>query len=202
MLRLYSIKMITMKRVYIPLVFAAMLIVSSATAQYRQNDELHASHGSFDNERRSPNRSAGTDLDESKITIEWSAPSARGRVLFGRLIPPGRVWRTGANEASVIHFDDAVLIEGEELPAGNYALFTIGSPEEFTFIFNSVSQQWGSFSHDVDKDALRVTVETLTGEHQEEMLFSFRNSTADETDVYLNWGTISTSFNVRLAPGD
>ena len=191
-----------MKIVLFVVVFAAMIAVAPAAAQYRQNDELHATHDSFDGERKSPNQSAEGKLGDSVVTIEWSAPAARDRELFGALIPPDEVWRTGANEASVIHFESDVLIQGENLSAGSYALFTIGSPKEFTFIFNSVSQQWGAFSYDIEDDALRVTVDTATGDHQEDLLFSFRNATSTEADIFLTWGTISTSFNVRAVSGE
>lgn len=190
-----------MRKVLFQALLACLISISSANAQYRENAELHAGHQPYNSdERRSPDRANEVLLGSSKITIEWSAPSLRDRDIFGRLVPPGgRIWRTGANEATVIHFDDDVQIEGKTLSAGNYALFTIGSAEEFTFIFNTVSQQWGAFGHNPDKDALRVTVDTVQGEHREELLLSFENNTDSSTDVLLAWGNITAAFSVRLA---
>lgn len=193
-----------MRRTFFILVLAMLIGVPVSNAQYRQNDELHAGHQAYNSdERKSKDRAAQTHVGESLVTVEWSAPTLRERQLFGLLIPPGgKVWRTGANEATVIHFDDDVVIEGETLEAGNYALFCIGSEDEFTFIFNGVSQQWGAFEHDSAQDKLRVTVETGVAEHQEELLFSFLETSDTSTVVRLSWGTATAAFNVALSSDD
>lgn len=179
-----------------------VLLMSSADAQaqYPQNDELHARHGAFDEPRTSPNRSAETAFGDGRIVLEWGAPSVKERALYGGLVPEGRVWRTGANEATVIHFDEDVLVQGQPLPAGSYALFTIGSETEWTFIFNKVHQQWGAFSYDEEQDALRVTATPTEAEHQEELLFTFVDLEGPVTRVQLNWGTVEAGFDV--APGE
>jgi len=182
---------------FLSLALVALLTIPVVNAQYRENAELHASHDSpYDGERKSPNRSAETMLGSNTIVIEWSAPSVRDRDIFKNLIPAGKVWRTGANEATVIHFDNDVTINGEPLAAGNYALFSIGSAEEFTFIFNSVSQTWGAFSHKEADDVLRVTVPTGAGDFQEELLLGFHDTTDTSTNITLSWATITASVSV------
>jgi Protein of unknown function (DUF2911) len=160
---------------------------------------MHAAHGMpYDGDRLSPNRTAMVEIGSGAAVVEWSAPSVKDRDLFGPLIPDESVWRTGANEATVIHFDQDVTINGEKLEAGNYALFTIGSEDEFTFIFNSVSQTWGAFSHDESKDVLRVEVPVVNGAHQEELLFSFSDVTGSATTLTLSWGTVTASVEIKL----
>jgi hypothetical protein len=185
------------------IVVAAFLSAGvDASAQYRKNDEFHAGHQKFDDPARtSPNRSAEIEFGSGHATIEWGAPSVRDREVYGRLVPEGSVWRAGANEATVIHFDDDVRVEGEPLDAGSYALFSIGSPDEWTFIFNTVSQQWGAFSHDSERDALRVTVSPGEGVHQEELQFSFVDTDENSITVRMRWGTVSVDFDVALANG-
>jgi len=178
------------------LALVAVLLIPVANAQYRQNDELHANHGSFDDDRKSPNRSVETELGTNAVTVEWSAPSVRDRKIFGMLIPSEKVWRTGANEATVIHFDEDVTVEGQKLAAGSYALFSIGSSDSFTFIFNSVSQTWGAFSYDEENDVLQVSVDTATGDHQEELRFSFSDETDSSVTLTLSWGQTTASMSL------
>ena len=78
------------------------------------------------------------------IIITYSRPSVKGRTIFGDLVPYGKLWRTGANMATKISFSDDVKIEGQELKAGEYALFTIPGKEKWTLIFNTVANQAGS----------------------------------------------------------
>jgi hypothetical protein len=181
------------------LALVAIMLVPVVNAQYRRNDVVHASHEAYESpNRKSPNRTAQTSIGESDVVVEWGAPSVKGREIFGKLIPAGTIWRTGANEATVIHFDNNVLVEGEEIAAGNYALFTIGSAEEFTFIFNSVSQTWGAFSHDEANDVLRVTVPTGEGDHQEELLFDFHDVSDSAATLTLSWATATASISIKL----
>jgi hypothetical protein len=77
---------------------------------------------------------------------------------MGGLVPFGEVWRTGANEATTIEFDKPVKIEGKELAAGKYALFTIPGESEWTVIFNSDTKQWGAYNYKDKDDVLRVKV--------------------------------------------
>lgn len=92
------------------------------------------------------------------ISIVYSRPSVKDRVIFGDLVPYGKLWRTGANMATRITFSDDVKIEGKDLKAGSYAFFTIPGESEWTFIFNTEANQPGAAQYDESKDALRVQV--------------------------------------------
>jgi hypothetical protein len=93
-----------------------------------------------------------------KITLNYSRPNVKGRKIFGDLEPYGSVWRTGANSATTISFTEPVKIDGKELPAGEYGLFTIPGKDEWTVIFNKGAKQWGSYEYKEADDALRVKV--------------------------------------------
>ena len=90
------------------------------------------------------------------IEIDYSRPGVKGRVIFGGLVPFDKVWRTGANEATRITFSTPVKFNGEEVPAGTYALFTIPGKNEWTIILNKTAKQWGAFHYDDKADLLRV----------------------------------------------
>src|SRR6187431_2271455 len=84
----------------------------------------------------SPKAEASGTLGAAKTKVTYCQPSARGRKVMGALVPYGEVWRTGANEATVIEFDKPVKVEGKDLAAGKYSLFTIPGESEWTIIFN------------------------------------------------------------------
>ncbi|TAE75941.1 MAG: DUF2911 domain-containing protein [Bacteroidetes bacterium] len=96
--------------------------------------------------------------------IVYCQPSVKNRKVFGEVVPFGKVWRTGANEATEITFNQDIVFGGKSVKAGTYALFTIPTPEKWTIILNSVLGQWGSFTYDSTKDVLRVEVSSLKNE--------------------------------------
>ena len=86
----------------------------------------------------------------------------RGREIFGGLVPYGKVWRTGANAPTKIKFSDAVKIGGQDLPAGEYAFYTIPNEDEWTIILSKNLKLWGAYGYKPDADALRVQVKPGT----------------------------------------
>src|SRR5205814_6939276 len=95
--------------------------------------------------RPSPKSVLSQTIGFTDVTITYSRPSARGRQIFGGLVPYDKVWRTGANEATTISFSNDVTINRKALPKGTYSLHTIPNKDEWTIVFNNVSNQWGSF---------------------------------------------------------
>jgi len=144
-----------------------------------------------DADRVSKNGSTMGDIDGVTVTIEYGRPSAKGRTIWGELVPYDQVWRTGANEATAIDFSADVLIGGQKLPAGRYGLFTIPGEEEWTVIFNSQPDQWGAFKYDSGKDALRVTATPTSTEHVESMDFVIEGSS-----VVLRWDELAVPIEV------
>jgi Protein of unknown function (DUF2911) len=106
----------------------------------------------------SPEATVNGKIGDANVEIVYCRPSARGRKMLGGNEPYGEVWRTGANAATTFTIDKAVRIEGKELPAGKYELFTIPGEKEWVIIFQKFSKQWGAFSYKKENDVLRVTV--------------------------------------------
>ena len=105
------------------------------------------------------------------IEIVYSRPGMKGREIFGSLVPYGKVWRTGANSATKIIFSTPVKLNGAEIAAGTYALFTIPGETEWTVIINNGSAQWGAYQYSDKDDVVRFkatpvklaeTIETFT----------------------------------------
>src|SRR5689334_17593542 len=93
--------------------------------------------------RQSPPATASGAVNGGKITIDYSSPAVRGRKIWGELVPYNKIWRAGANEATLITFVKPVLVEGKPLPAGKYSLYAIPGETDWVIIINSVTGQWG-----------------------------------------------------------
>lgn len=120
-----------------------------------------------DSKRRSKNGRAEGTAGGAQVVVEYGRPSVNGRAIWGALVPYGKVWRTGADEATTVTVDRDVVVEGELLLVGTYALFTIPGESSWTVIFNRVAEQWGAFDHDPGQDALRVEVVPRAHDHVE-----------------------------------
>jgi hypothetical protein len=123
-------------------------------------------------QRSSPLRSLEGTIGESTVLVQYGAPSVRGRVVWGDLVPYNEVWRTGANESTFVDFDSDVMVEGQELKAGRYSLFTIPKASgDWEVIFNA---EWdlehGHFQYKQENDVLRVESTPQWAEQSQEQL--------------------------------
>jgi hypothetical protein len=107
-------------------------------------------------ELASPRKELKGTLNGVNITIDYGSPDTKDRTIWGSLVPYGEVWRTGANEATRITFDESILVGEDILAAGTYSLFTIPTEKEWQVIFNKVTDQWGAYEYDEAQDALRI----------------------------------------------
>jgi hypothetical protein len=150
---------------------------------------------------RLPQISQGASVKQTiglnDVTITYSRPGVKGRKIWGGLVPYEKVWRTGANAATTIQFNEDVLVEGQPLPAGTYSLHTIPGEKEWTLVFNKEANQWGSYSYDAAKDAVRVKVTPMPGTPQEWMQFRFEDLTINSARVVLAWENLQVPFTVK-----
>lgn len=142
----------------------------------------------------SPKMAVSEMVGAAKISIDYSAPSVRGRKIWGELVPFDKVWRTGANQATTFTTDKDIMVEGKALKAGTYALVTIPKANEWVIIFNTNTGMWGANGYDQAKDALRVTVKPAMGNTvTEQMKFSI----AKDGKVSLAWEKLTVAFAVK-----
>jgi hypothetical protein len=128
------------------------------------------------------------DFGLGKITLTYSRPNVKGRKIFGGLEPYDKVWRTGANAATTITLTEAVKIEGQDLPAGEYGLFTIPNQNEWTIIFNKTPKQWGAYEYKQSDDVLRIKVKPRAVKDVVETLsIQFANVTETKAELHLKW---------------
>ncbi len=145
------------------------------------------------NTKPSPPATSEFKVGTANIKISYSAPSVKGREIWGKLVPYGEVWRTGANEATVFETDADIKVEGQTLPKGTYALFTIPGKDEWVIIFNKNAKQWGSFSYKKAEDALRVTVRPGLASTFNEVLKIVGNV---DGSVSIAWEKLEVIFNI------
>ena len=203
----------TLKRFYISFFAVVLVLVGAAIvcAQVRVP-------------RPSPKASVMETVGVTDITITYSRPGVKGRTIWGDplpeqastkgeatlddqnirpkgapIVPWGHAWRTGANEATQFVVTDDVWINGQKLPAGSYSLHTIPTKDEFTIIFNSVANQWGSFGYDASKDTLRVKVKPEWSEHNKEWLEYWIDPVSDTSaQVNIRWEKVRVPFTVEV----
>jgi tetratricopeptide (TPR) repeat protein len=109
----------------------------------------------------SPEAAFTQQFGGSEIGVAYARPSARGRKVFGTLVPFDSIWRTGASECTTLKFKEEVIIGGKKMAAGKYALFTIPSADEWTIILNSDTTLHGAFGYDAAKDLHRFKVKSV-----------------------------------------
>ena len=160
----------------------------------RGNDEVRAS----------PNAVVGQTIGTTDVLVTYGRPSVRERLVFGdsaaqALVPFGEVWRTGANEATTIHFSAPVRVEGEAVDAGTYALFTVPGETEWVLILNADAKQWGGYNHDPEQDVLRSTVSATSIPNVEQLTFGFEDVMEESAEVVLQWADREVRFTVEPA---
>jgi hypothetical protein len=134
------------------------------------------------------------------ITITYNRPVARGRTLFGELVPWGRVWHPGADSATTIVFSRDVLVEGQNLAAGRYGVWTIPQPDRWTIIFSRAADVYHTPYPGEDQDVLRVTVTPERGEPMEVLAYYFPVVAPDSAVLRLHWGETIVPIRIRTRP--
>src|SRR6185436_2467294 len=159
------------------------------------------------------------------VTITYHRPAVKSRVIFAAapesmearakgeatldnqnerkpgepIVPYNHVWRAGANEATTFQVTDDVLVNGQPLKAGTYSLAAVPGKDEWTIIFNNDPGQWGAFSYDATKDALRVkTKAQAVSDNQELLAYTFDPVTANSATVNLRWEKVRVPFTVEV----
>ncbi|MFB6271659.1 MAG: DUF2911 domain-containing protein [Salinibacter sp.] len=175
-------------RVLLVAALFAAFTAAPVLAQERGNEEP----------RVSPNAVVSQTIGTTEVRITYGRPQVKGRTIFGGLVPYGKVWRTGANEATTFSVSSDVTIEGKPLSKGTYSLYTIPGKDQWTIIFNNVANQWGT-QYDSTKDALRVKVSPESAPPREMMTFLFEGVTNEKGTCVLHWAEVRVPFDIRVA---
>lgn len=165
-----------------------------ATAGFAQMEKHKGDMGGMKMDKASDNKPLPSPIAQSDvklnghvITVHYSAPSMRGRKIMGELVPYGKVWRTGANEATALVTGVNLKIGTLTLPAGMYTLYTMPSADQWLLIVNKQTGQWGTVYNE-DKDLGRTPMESKTlASPQEKMSITFENTQGNTTELHVKW---------------
>jgi hypothetical protein len=146
----------------------------------------------------SPADSVSGTVAGSTIKISYSSPAVKGRKIWGGLVPYDKVWRTGANEATIFQTSKDIKIDGKTLPAGKYSLYTIPGEKEWKVIFNSQTGQWGikmdgSTTDDSSKDVLVATAKPMKSQSLNERM----NFKITKNGFVLLWENVAVPVTIK-----
>jgi hypothetical protein len=158
----------------------------------------------FGQELKVPTLSPITEITQelalTEVKLNYSRPSAKGRKIFGDLVPFGEVWRTGANASTKLTFADDVKIEGNALKAGTYALYTIPGENEWTIIIHNNTKH-RSLAGDVYKqaeDAFRFKAKPAkTSNFVETFTIGFGDLTTSSCKLAISWENTEVKFLIE-----
>jgi hypothetical protein len=178
-----------MKKIINSKVLLTLLALLVTTLLWSQEDK---------SKRPSPPATATGTVNGATITIDYSSPGVKGRKIWGGLVPYDKVWRAGANEATLFTTSKDILVEGKKLPAGKYSLYAIPGEKDWVIIFNSKTGQWGvkddeSTTEEPANDVLRVTVKPeKSPAFNERMKFVI-----DQKGFALEWENLRVPVSVK-----
>ncbi|SFR52320.1 Protein of unknown function [Robiginitalea myxolifaciens] len=147
----------------------------------------------------SPLGTVTQQVGNTKFSISYERPAVRGRKIFGGLVPWDEVWRTGAGENTTIAFDRDVRINGSQVPAGKYSLFTIPNPDRWTVILNRDTTLYGAYDYDSQKDMIRFEVVPQTTQRYYESMSLDVDVTSNNGIVAISWENTLVAFPVETS---
>ena len=147
--------------------------------------------------RASPHDQVSAVVAGKKVTVQYGRPYKKGRSIFGGLVPYGQIWRTGADEATILTTEGDLMIGALRVPKGSYALFTLPGKDEWTLVVNKVFHQWGAFSYDPKQDLGRVPMKLGAAPTPiEQFTIEVEPADARSATLKLSWDKLAAS--VRL----
>jgi hypothetical protein len=147
--------------------------------------------------RPSPAAKASCALADGKtITVDYSSPRAKGRKIYGGLVPYGEVWRAGANEATTFVATVDLMVGGSHVPAGSYTIFTIPNQDKWTLIISKKTGEWGIPYPGKEQDLLRVDMKVSKLPSAVENFTIAFDKAADGCTLRMDWETTRASVDI------
>jgi len=146
--------------------------------------------------RVSPAATLSQEIGISKIDLTFARPAVKDRKIWGELVPFGQVWRTGANNATVITFSHAAKVAGKDVPAGSYGFFIIPGEKAWTLILNKKAKQWGAYEYKKEEDLLRWEATPQAGPFLEYLDYRVLPMDTRSATIELGWEKLRVSFPV------
>jgi hypothetical protein len=160
---------------------------------------LCAALGAQSSVRPSQHGSVSQDVADTTLTIDYDRPVARGRQLFGDLVPYDRVWCPGANTCTTLTTSTDVTVEGKTLPAGTYTIWAKPGASSWSIIFNTAHPTFHTqYQRTADKDLVTVNVKPRTASPMETLAFYFAVVDGHHTELVIHWGTVAVPISIDV----
>jgi len=148
--------------------------------------------------RPSPPAKAECKLSGGKgITIDYSSPRAKGRKIFGALVPYGQIWRAGANESTTFVVGSDVTVGGKAVPAGNYTIFTIPGEDKWTLVISKKTGEWGTAYPGPDNDLARIDMKVSKLASPVENFTIALDQAGTSCTLKMEWETTEASVDIK-----
>jgi len=166
-----------------------LLLIGSISSSFAQQIQMP---------QASPTAKIAQQVGLSDVTVDYSRPSTKGRKIFGELVPFGQVWRTGANGATLLTFSTDVMISGKNVPAGQYALYSIPGKSEWTMILSKNTKLWGAIGYNESDDLIRFNATpNKLSRNYETMEITFADMTDTGANLSIKWETTRVDFRIE-----
>jgi hypothetical protein len=148
--------------------------------------------------RPSPPAKAECKLADGKtITVDYSSPRAKGRKIFGGLVPYGQVWRAGANEATTFATSSDITVGGKAVPAGKYTIFAIPGEDKWTLVISKKTGEWGTAYPGADNDLARIDMKVSKPSSPVENFTIAFNQNGNACTMRMEWENTQASVDIK-----
>ena len=185
-------------------IFLTLLIFGCRNTKQNPTGDQHQNHNmkvvTSTSKTLSPEKYAMAIVGDAHIHIEYSAPSVRGRIIYGGLLAYGEVWQSGAHNATWIETNKDIILNENLLKAGKYGFFTIPNKDKWTIIFNENWNQHGKDEYDESEDVLRFDVTPKISEKiTEQLIYHVERINDQEGTISLSWEKVLVKFSFVLS---
>lgn len=147
----------------------------------------------------SPTQTIKQDFGIGSIELTYSRPGTKDRKIFGDLVPYNKIWRTGANAATIIKFSEPVEIKGKKIDTGSYALYTIPGEETWEIILNKGTKNWGAAGYKEEDDVARIKVEPMKMSSKvETFTMQFAEIKPESCELHIMWDKTAVAVPITV----
>lgn len=185
------------KKFYLLLLITATAF--SVTAQEQKKDEVCYNPNLVkDTSKKSIKSMAYAIVNGDSIKINYHSPGVRKRIIWGGLVPFDEVWVTGAHDATTLEMPKVFVVNGKEIPAGKYAIFSIPGKKEWTLIINKNWEQHLATEYDERDDIVRIKVKPKNVNHTERLQYYIETGNSETGKIAVAWERIRVEFDFRF----
>jgi hypothetical protein len=175
---------------------AHMMIRCSVAAALAVALSAGAASAQLELPRPSPQAKVSQMVGLTEVAVDYASPGVKARTIWGSLVPFDQLWRTGANSPTKVTLGKDVTIDGKQVPAGTYSLFTIPTKGAWTVVLNKNANA-GTGNYKQAEDALRFSVTPKAIPHRERLAFIFNDTTDEATSLDLEWEKVRVSIPIK-----